>query len=338
MAIRFLAALLAFLFLGAPLPASAEFVSANYVDLAVSGDSVHKVSRHLIRALEREFSGEIGVNHLQGYRYGDERQVVQMLRDGKVDIAILSEHLEFIAPGFRLSAIPFMLSTWDEAQRVFGDEGMALLAGDLEERSGLVPLGLVPRGFRVITSNRRLDSPDDLEDFRMRVPNNSTYETLAKAMGFKAVIFDIPEIPGALVGHEADGLASTPPTILYNTLYLEQRYAYNTRHIFSVAPLVASRSFLDSLGPEGERKLRRAAATALSLGWQEGRRSNEDALRRLTHYGLMEAALPDAMRLEMINRLGPAFARLAKDLPQSGEFISLCERATGRSASSYRLN
>ena len=94
-------------------------------------------------------------------------------------------------------------------------------------------LSWYPNGAREFTSNKKLESLDDFNGQKLRMPNNPIHVKLAESLGANVVIMDMGEVFTALEQGVADGQDNPLATVKTEGWYEVQDYVYDTNHIIS---------------------------------------------------------------------------------------------------------
>ena len=69
---------------------------------------------------------------------------------------------------------------------------------EMKENQGLLTLGIIPRGPRVVSSNVEIETPEDIEGLKIRAPERDYYVETFKALGANPTPVDFGELYSAI--------------------------------------------------------------------------------------------------------------------------------------------
>ena len=102
-------------------------------------------------------------------------------------------------------------------------------------------------GFRQLTSNRPIETPQDLAGFKIRVPVSPVYVSLFQALGAAPTSLNFAEVYSALETGILDGQENPLVVILTSKLYEVQDYCTLTNHLWGGTWWIGNRRLMDSL-------------------------------------------------------------------------------------------
>lgn len=219
--------------------------------------------------LERLSDGAFNVTEYASGSLGGEREMIEGLQIGTVDIVITSTGpLGNFVPESYVLDLPFLLADYDQARCVLDSE----LGDELLEKVGdhnLVGLAWSENGFRHLTNNSHpITSPDDADGLRIRTMENEVHQEAFRQMGIRPTPMAFPELFTALQQGTVDG-QENPITVIVATNFWEvQDYLSLTGHVYSPAIVLGSPVMLDGLSDE-EREWFQAAAKASAEATRE---------------------------------------------------------------------
>ena len=188
--IRFFAALLAALTLGLAGGAGAQqkvtlklgwVTPDNPQDPYAAGAIIFK------QAVERQSGGRIEVQLFPNRQLGDEKPLMEGLRFGTVDAAVITNAVVAqVEPAFQLNDLPFLFSSEAQAHRVLDGKVGQVLAKKLEAK-GVIALAFMEGGFRHMINNvRPVNKPEDVKGVKYRVMQNPVYIEMFSSLDRKS--------------------------------------------------------------------------------------------------------------------------------------------------------
>lgn len=220
-------------------------------------------ARGLAAALEDEAPGEFTFSYFPNRQLGDEREMVEALEFGTLDVGIITNAvIANVAPAFQLNDMPFLYGNEAQAHAVLdGEVGQRMLAGLSD--NGIVGLAFAEGGFRHMINNERpVSTPGDVDGVKYRVMQNPVFIGMFQALGGNAVPMAWGEVYTAVQQGTVDGL-EIPIAVIQNNNFAEVvQYLSLTRHTYSALGVLMSQRTFDRLSPEQQDAVRAAAQAA----------------------------------------------------------------------------
>ncbi|MFA7669793.1 MAG: TRAP transporter substrate-binding protein [Burkholderiaceae bacterium] len=220
-----------------------------------------------VKSLEADIPGKFQVEQFPNSALGGEREVIEGLQLGTIDLAIVSTGatVNFV-PATGVFDIPFLFRDLQHARTVLdGDVGQRLL-GEFSKR-GLVGLAWGEQGFRQLTNNvRPVATPADAKGLKVRTMENPIHIAAFRELGILATPMAWPEVATALQQGTIDGQENPMSVIVSAKLPQLQKYLSLTSHVYGPAVVLASPVSFDGLSDQDKdafRKAARAAAVAM---------------------------------------------------------------------------
>ena len=157
---------------------------------------------------------------------------------------------------FEVFDLPYLFSGYDALRKVTdGPIGKELL-GKLEAK-GILGLAFWDNGFKILSANKPLISPDDLLGLKMRIQASKVIEAQMAALGALPQVTAFSEAYQALSSGVVDGTENTPANMFTQKMYEVQKHATLTNHGYLGYAILTNKKFWE--GPAG-RCPRRARA------------------------------------------------------------------------------
>lgn len=197
---------------------------------------------------ELEATGRFKVELYPNSQLGGDRQTVEGVSFGNLEMCCPGEAvISGFVPEFELVGLPFLFTSIDAARNALdGDFGKALDEKLLEQN--IVNVGWGEVGFRNITNDRGpINSVKDLAGLKIRTMETPSHITFFKALGANPTPMGFNELFTALQQGTVDG-QENPTALAYNSKFYEvQKYMTVTEHVYSAAPFLVNKDFLDKL-------------------------------------------------------------------------------------------
>ena len=256
-------------------------------------DAFHVCALKFKELVEKGSGGELTVTIFPNAKLGDERNLLESMRMGVVDSAIITGGpiINFM-PQFGVFDLPFLFSTPEQAYGVLdGEIGRKMLA-DMEN-FGWKGLAYGERGFRNLTNSKRpVNTPADMEGLKIRLMQNPVYVDSFKALGANAVPMAWTEALTALQQGTIDGQENPLNVIVSFNLFESQKHLALTRHAYAPAPIMMSKKTWEKLSPEQQKLVQESSQAAAEHNRAYDNAKEAEWLQLLKDKG-MEVTTPD---------------------------------------------
>lgn len=236
------------------------------------------------KKLEEATDGELKYRMFSGGVLGSEKEVVEQLQIGAVQMTRVSlGTLGPVVPDVNAFNMPFVFRDHDHMRKIIdGEIGQELLDKITESEFNMVGLAWMDGGVRNLYSKEPVRSIKDLKGMKIRVIGNPLFIDTLNAMGAQGVAMDTAEIFSALQTGVVDGAENNPPTLLEHNHYRTAKYYTLTGHLILPEPIVMSKTSWNKLTPEQQELVKTFAKEAQLEErklWDEKSASSEEKLK-----------------------------------------------------------
>ncbi|MCB2013101.1 MAG: TRAP transporter substrate-binding protein DctP, partial [Geminicoccaceae bacterium] len=118
--------------------------------------------------------GRIEAKIYWGAQLGKVESVLNLVRNGQVEAAVASDgHVAPYFPDIEILGIPYLFIDRKVAYDVFDGEFGRMLSDRMAEQSGIRPLPWLENGgYRHYSSNKQMETVEDMEGLKIRTMNN----------------------------------------------------------------------------------------------------------------------------------------------------------------------
>ncbi len=243
--------------------------------------------------IEAESDGQLEVALFPNASLGDERTLVENVRMGVIDMAIVTGGpVTNFMPEFGIFDLPFLFRDEAHAYRVLdGEVGQRILVG--MEQAGWKGLAYGERGFRDLTNSKHpVHTPADLAGLKIRLMENPIFVETFRTLGANAVPMAWTETLTALQQGTIDGQENPLNVIVSFKLYDSQKYLTLTHHAYSPNVIMMSFRAWNSLTPEQQDLVQRAALAGAQANREIDAQMAAEWMEFLKEQG-MEIVTPD---------------------------------------------
>ena len=210
-------------------------------DLPVT-HSVNVRLKEAIEAITAETSGKVTINLFPNNQLGSDTDMMTQLRSGALELATMpGTVMSTLIPTASLTGVGFAFTNYDKVWAAMDGEVGNFIRGNIE-KVGLTPFQAVwDNGFRQITSSTRpIKTPEDLANFKIRVPVVPLWVAMFSALGAAPVSIPLNEAYSALQTKIADGQENPLALIESAKFYEVQKFCSLTNHSWDGFWLISS--------------------------------------------------------------------------------------------------
>ncbi len=311
------------------LAASASVQAKTYtIRVATYAGPTHPVSKsveYFKENIERESKGQIKVKHFPNNQLGPEAVVIDQVKRGTVQMAVVGSQIRKDEPNVGLSDAPYLITSWTQARKAYDDEGKAIISGNYEKNTGVKIMSYFVNGFREISANKPINSLADLAKLKLRIPDNEIHVHLFEALGSNNVMMPLSEVYNALETHMIDGQENPYATILASGFYEVQTDILESRHMFAISPVLVNGKFFDKLTPELQKLLTEWIAKTEDYNWKISEEDDTAARKALEEKGLKVHELTPEMKAEIDKKMVAFYDWYKKLIPDAQKWIDHCK-------------
>lgn len=288
------------------------------------GGQVDIAAKKFAEVAKEMSGGEITVMVFPGAQLGQEREALDLVNQGAIDISITSTPIfDKLYPPMATTSTPGVFKGWDHARSVYkGEYGQGLIAG-VRENSDVEILGFIHLGFRdLMFKGNAPTTLDGMKGLRMRSPENFVWIRMFELMGAKPTPVTWGEVYTAMQTGVAQGFDTSAAAAIDMKFNEVTNSLLKTQHMFGSMAFAMSKAKFEALSPEKQEMMRKIAAAAGDYADLEVNIPAENAA-----YGKLEQAgiklVDPANPQEWRNVLEPLKKEIADRNPGSDKFFEL---------------
>lgn len=209
----------------------------------------------------------------------------QLFRDNEEMEALQLNAVQMLAPtfskfsslgmrNFEVFDLPFLFRNEDDLHRITrGAIGRKLLT--TLSPQGIVGLGYWDNGFKNMSANKPIHTPDDMRGLKMRIQPSKVIATQMNDLG--AIAFSMPVFESFkfLKNGLLDGTETTPSQFYTLDLMQSQKYLTMTRHGYMGYVVIANKKFWNNIPAEIQIALTAAMSETAKYASRIARQQNE---------------------------------------------------------------
>jgi len=282
----------------------------------------HPVSqgmRYMAEQVDSLSGGEMRVEIYPSEQLGTERQCLELLQLGSLDMAkVSSAVLEGFSRDYRVFGLPYVFR--DDEHRFDVLEGEIgreiLLSGQDIWLRGLTYYDAGSRSF--YTADTPIRTPEDLEGLKIRVQQSPVAIQMVQALGAQATPISFGELYTALQQGVVDGAENNPPS-LHSTRHYELVDYYSLdQHTSPPDVLLVSTHTWERLSEQEREWLQTAADKSLQRQKQLWAAAEKEAMKVVKEAGV-EIVRPD--KSAFVEAVQPLYEQYQENQPRVYELF-----------------
>src|ERR1700761_758134 len=239
-------------------------------------NSGYSIAYDIFSAKLKELSGgKMLVDQFPGAQLGQEPQLLQLVKAGDLDFAIVScANTSTISPQAGVMSVHFLFRDEDHIMKALGDPKVYAAIRDMIDQTtqGIHVIGLGTQGFRYMYGKKEVHKVDDIKSAKIRVQATATEDTTFAAYGAQTVHMPFGSVYTSLQTGVVEFAENGYNVYLVNKHYEVAPVISKTEHEANNAILWISDKLWQSLSAE-QKQWVQAAANDVSA--QEPKRAFE---------------------------------------------------------------
>ena len=262
---------------------------------------------------EKYTNGRVKVEVYPNSQLYKDKEEVDALQLGAVQM--LAPSLAKFGPlgvrEFEVFDLPFILPSKAALRKVTEGQLGKSLFKKLESK-GIVGLGYWDNGFKVMSANRPLRTPEDFRGLKMRIQSSKVLEAQMRALGAIPQVMAFSEVYQAMQTGVVDGSENTPSNMYTQKHHEVQKYITLSDHGYIGYAVIANKKFWDGLPADVRGQLEKAMAEATAYANEISQTENDEALAEIRKSGRSELIeLTTEQKAAWRKALEPLYADMA---------------------------
>ncbi len=206
-------------------------------------------------------NGDVKIEVYSDATLGNERELAESVVSGSLDIAPSGmSGIGRFFPELQVLELPYLYKDLDHMQRV-----AEVIAPDVQAAfgaQGVRNLGFLYLGPRSIASKRAINTIEDMDGLKLRVPESPLYIGFAKALNAVPTPIPFTEVYSAIETGVAEASEGEPATLATTKWYEVTKTVSLTKHIWHFRFIPVNAAKFDTLTKEQQDIVVKAAAEA----------------------------------------------------------------------------
>ncbi len=244
---------------------------------------------------------------------GGDRELLESCKDGDIPFVIqnTAPQVTFM-PDIAVFDMPRVHNKIEDVRKAVDDPTFLNKIEKVYEEAGYDLLGYADQGFRVMSTNTKVNTIDDFKGQKIRTMENSYHMAFWKALNASPTPMTFSEVYIGLQQGTIDAEENPYEVIVSNKLYEQQDYIIETNHLPHLISLIVSDEFMDSLPKSQQKIIRQAAQTAKEYARTQSDQRIASRIKMIEESGTEIVQLNQETQDEMDKRCQSVYEQIEK--------------------------
>jgi TRAP-type transport system periplasmic protein len=282
------------------------------------GSIFQKSADEFARRVNEKLAGKVKVVVYGSSQLGGDKELIQKLKLGTVDIAVPSTVMSSEVDLIGLFDLPYIVKDRAHMAKIEKEIFWPSIEPAVEKK-GLKVLALWENGYRHITNNKHpIKVPADLKGIKLRVPEGKWRVKMFQTYGANPSPMKFSELFTALQTGVMDG-QENPFTQIYSAKLQEvQKYLSLSGHVYTPAYVVVGARKFATLPPDVRKVLEDTARETQAFVYATAIKDETDLLAKLKQAGMQ---VNDVDKDAFIAASRPVYDEFGKEVPGAKALI-----------------
>ena len=250
------------------------------------GTTIDRGNAMFAKLVNERAGGKLKVNFIQGEQLGNDVQVIEQMMKGSVQLYgdVLDWYANWVKD-FSVFAWGFTFRDNDHFQQFLESDTFKRMSEELIAKQGVRILASAPTQPRVLFAKKPINTPDDLKDVKMRVPEIKTYLNLWTTLGTRPSRVAWAEVFLGLKTGVIDATEGPISSAYGAKLHTATSHMMRTDHLVSSQHITMNEKAYQALSPDLQKIVTEAAREAVAWGRKEAEKETEELTTKIASEG-----------------------------------------------------
>lgn len=272
--------------------------------------------------------GTIEIDIYPNSTIGSDTELLEGCEEGDIQFVVqnTAPQVSYI-PETAVFDMPCVFDTIEEARAAVDNEEFYDEMETAFNNSGYQLLGIADQGFRIMTTNVKIESIEDFAGQKIRTMENSNHLAFWKALDANPTPMAFSEVYIGLQQNTIDAQENPVEVVVSGKLYEQQDYIVETNHLAHYIVLFMNEELFAGLSEEEQEILTEAAAAAKVYAREQSDERIEDRMQIIEESGTEVIELSDEVREQMKERSAGIYESIREEVGDElvDSYISVVE-------------
>ena len=245
-------------------------------------------------------NGKMKIQVYANSTLGGDRDLLETCSDGDIPFVVqnTAPQVSFMSD-LAVFDLPCVFDSLDDCRKKIDDPEFYSLISDVYTDGGYHLLGMADQGFRVMSTNKPVNSFADFKGQKIRTMENSYHLAFWKALGANPTPMSFSEVYIGLQQHTIDAQENPYEVIVSNNLYEQQDYVVETNHLPHLISLIVNDEFFKAFPEDEQDIMTEAAKLATEYAREQSDARIADRVATIEESGTQIITLSDETRADI---------------------------------------
>lgn len=248
---------------------------------------------------------------------GGDRELLETCKDGDIPFVVqnTAPQVTFL-PDTAIFDMPCVFDTIEEVRECVDGQEFYSLMEQVYLKGGYRLLGYADQGFRVMSTNKKIEKFGDFKGQKIRTMENSFHMDFWKMLKANPTPMTFSEVYIGLQQGTIDAQENPYEVIVSSKLYEQQDYVVETNHLPHLISLIVSDDFYQELTAEQQAIIDEAAKIAKEEARQASDDRIADRIKTIEDSGTEIVTLDDETKTEIREAAQPVYDKIKKSVSE----------------------
>lgn len=263
--------------------------------------------------LEKESNGRLAVNVYPSNQIGNDRELAESVQDGSLEMALANSVQANFVPDSIVYDLYFNFQSLDDAVNKFrNDKEFFEIMSEKYEEVGYHLAGFSVHGFREITADKPIRTPEDLAGLTFRTQENKYHILGFQSMGATPTPFAFNELYTALQQGTVDAQENPIELIFSQKFYEQQDFITMSNHQQQVQTWLMNKDLYNGLPDDLKKIVDEGVVVACDAAEEYATSMEEDWIKTITEFGTEIVELTEEEYNVFKNSVKPQWEEIQK--------------------------
>lgn len=260
--------------------------------------------------VDEKSNGRIKITVYSSGQLGGDREICESVQNGDIAFVVqnTAPQVNFV-PELAVFDLPNLFANAEVARKVLDGPFFDTIAEKYEENN-IKLLGYADQSFRVMTTNKKIETIEDFRGQKIRTMENPYHLEYWQSLGANPTPMAFAEVYLGLQQGTIDAQENPYEVIVANKFYEQQKYVVNTNHLIHLISLITNVQLFNDLSEGDQQIILEAAEEAKVWAREQADLRVEDRTNTILENGAEIVDLSDELRKEMIERSEPVYEKI----------------------------
>ena len=249
---------------------------------------------------------------------GGDRDLLETCADGDIPFVVqnTAPQVTFMND-LAVFDLPCVFDTLDQCRAKIDDPDFMSLISDVYTEGDYHLLGMADQGFRVMSTNKPVQSLADFKGQKIRTMENPYHMAFWKALGANPTPMSFSEVYIGLQQHTIDAQENPYEVIVSNNLFEQQDYVVETNHLPHLISLIVNDDFFRDLSEEEQTIMTEAAGKATEYAREQSDARIADRIATIEDSGTQVVTLSEDLHDQIREASQPVYETIRSSIDES---------------------